>query len=393
MENLKAGDLDPGFGQGGRLELGQGRANVRFRRFYQDAAQRILGTGSSEQIGTGANRVTVARFTDAGTLDSTFNEDGYWLYSAVKRGDGGLDVSVQADGACIVAALRQGQIVLLHHSAQGQTREWVLTPEDAMAEVNAVVAVQAVGPSWIACSYLQPDWSGRILLTRRRPDTHPDHGFAKDGTLVLGQGTEALQLVDMAVRSTEHDVILALKASGGPTPGYWLYCLDADTGELKDAFAGDGKFTFSVQDPAYHFTGFNRILYDKGQLWLAGHTIERATGAFHCFFVRLTSEGVIDMGFNNGNPVIIKGMQPDVGVQRDGKVLLLASTVYPDNVLRRYLYTGELDQGFGQQGEVIVGREDEQIKTLLVQSDDKLLCGAYAASSGALSLGLYRLLG
>lgn len=390
MKQLKSGSPDPDFAEGGRVELGEGRSNLKLRRFLLDDQQRIVGVGGSERIGTGAARVTVARYTAQGRLDASFDEDGYWLSLPLKSGDGGLDLGARADGTYIIAALQQERTKLLYKAAEGQARESTLTPDDATADGNARVAIQRDGGAWVAFSYLYPDWSGRAALTHRRPDGHPDAGFAENGTLTLGEGSQAVQLIDMVWRETRNDVILVLNVRGGPASGYVLLCIDASTGAPKDSFAEDGRFTYEVSGPAYGYTSFSHLLYENGQLWLAGNVVERASGAIHCFFLRLTDDGRIDLGFNQGNPVVIKGMQPNVGVQSDGKVLLLASTVYPDNILRRYLPDGELDHAFGEAGEVRPGRRDEEIRTLLVQADDKLLLSAQA---GSLSRALYRLLG
>lgn len=356
-----------------------------------DGEQRIVGVGDSEKIGTGAMRVTVARYTAQGRLDASFDEDGYWLSLPMKPGDGGLDLGVRDDATYIIAASQQEQTKLLYKAAEGQARESMLTRDDATADGNARVAIPRNGGIWVAFSYLYPGWSGRAALTHLRPDGHPDAGFAENGTLTLGEGSQAVQLIDMVWRETRNDVILALNVRGGPDSGYILLCLDASTGAPKGSFAEDGRFTYEVPDSAHAYTTFSHLLYEKEQLWLAGTVVERASGAFHCFFLRMTDDGRIDHGFNQGHPVIIRGMQARVGVQSDGRVLLLASTVYPDNPapLSAQWRAGSLVWSGGRGAGRIEG---EVIKTLLVQADDKLLLSAHVGSTGLLSRALYRLL-
>ncbi|KQQ54033.1 hypothetical protein ASF84_19765 [Pseudomonas sp. Leaf127] len=392
MENLKAGDLDPGFGQGGRLELGEGRSSMRFRKFSLDHQHRILGVGTSEKIGAGTRYVTVGRFTADGVLDTSFDDSGYWLSLPVTNGIGGIDVGSQTGEDCILTAVPSDRVILLYRTAEGQVRERPLTRENVSVDGNGVVAVQGRLNAWIACSYLESARYGRVLLMRLRSEGHPDNGFAQDGILILGEGTQSLQLRDMTVRPAEHDVILAMDVTDDAGSGAWLYCLDSDTGELKETFASQGRFPYSVS--GYPSTVFSRVFHDKERLWLTGYVRDPGQGVMRGFFLCLTSSGEIDKGFNQGEPIIIQAQQAHIGVQRDGKVLLV--DLQDDSyTLRRYLPDGELDLQFGQGGQVAVGRSDEYMGGLLVQPDeagDKIILSAYASGDRSISVALYRFL-
>lgn len=384
MKKWKSGELDKNFGEQGRFYVGQGFLKVQVRRMRLDSKERILGVGVSALAGTYQDRITAMRIASNGTMDDSFHKGGFFFGEPNKEIVNGTGIAEAEGGVLFVGGVLKKQSLLLRIPVDGAAKYWTLSPDDAVDSYGMpVVELLSDGKILVASNYSDAENIERILLMRRLADGEPDPDFE---TIVLGKKGESYRLLDMTLRPEHNDVVIALSVTETLSGVFALYCFDLSTGGLKQEFGEGGKFFYQLPDWDDMKKSFKSVTYDEG-LWLAG-SVGDVTGLLFVFFIRLSVNGTVDMDFNGGNPIVLKGYSPFVVVQGDGKIILCASTIGPnDNVLRRYFPDGSQDLEYGENGIVYVGALGEEVSDLLIQSDEKLIVSVNEKNKAAV---LYR---
>jgi uncharacterized delta-60 repeat protein len=102
MRLLTSGAADPSFGSGGLATAGFTVNDDYGRDVTLDGAGRILVSGQSSNLVNSAADFAVARFTTAGVLDATFDDDGLFTVDFFGGGDSAENVAVQPDGRIVL---------------------------------------------------------------------------------------------------------------------------------------------------------------------------------------------------------------------------------------------------------------------------------------------------
>ncbi|HEY8141728.1 MAG TPA: hypothetical protein VIG06_03620 [Kofleriaceae bacterium] len=196
---------------------------------------------------------------------------------------------------------------------------------------------------------LQPD--GKIVGTgssgdqaityRLNRDGSVDDGFGTGGVVTTGIGTSTGGLVPLVLA----DARIVVAGWGGdvnPDPGYdsALFGYTAD-GELDGDFGSSGTVSLDLGEGYDEFHGL--VQDQDGGLLPAG--IEFAGGS--STLRRYDAQGVLDGAYVVA-PVASAGVQATI-LQRDGKTVLVGAAS-GDFWLERHLETGELDDGFDNDG-------------------------------------------
>ncbi len=160
------------------------------------------------------------------------------------------------------------------------------------------------------------------------------------------------------------------------------------------------SFITSAQNPAEIDTtfeigtGFNggiayttvySIIIDDNDKILVGGDFNSYNGNTIDKIVRLNSDGSIDTSFNTGTGFTNTDIVYSVALQSDGKILVGGDfTSYnnntPYNFLVRLNTDGSLDTSFNSGGIGFYIEDDNYVRTIMVQSDDKILVGGNLSS-------------
>jgi uncharacterized delta-60 repeat protein len=130
-------------------------------------------------------RMTVARFTSNGTLDTTFSGDGKRAFNTAAGYEEAAGVAVQDDGKIVMGGESNGRLVLVRLSSTG-------VPDPAFSGDGIQITNRGRGPEWIGDLRLQDDGKiviggvqggngGRMLLGRYLTNGDPDTSFSGDG--------------------------------------------------------------------------------------------------------------------------------------------------------------------------------------------------------------------
>ena len=366
-----AGDLDPTFGDDGRVltEIDHVENSILYHVARQTDGK-LVAAGYAEVEGQGAV-VGVARYHPNGALDSSFGTGGVVLtpfgsYYPLVEG-----VLVQPDGRIVVAArinpISGGDIGLLRYDAGGTldpsfgSGGIVVTSLGGPAEDTAAVALQPDGKIVVAAD-TSADFSGPpsgdVLVLRYQPDGTLDAGFGLGGvaTIDFGGRDEATALV----LEPGGGIVVAgytWAAPGDLSLGSSLAVARLDTdGVLDGGFGTGGRFihSFGKQDEAQALVGM-----PDGRLLIAGASYtytapNQKEGP--AFFLRLTEAGALDGTFGAGG-VVWPARAPSVGtlaLAPDGKIVLVGTSGTGAFALAfgvaRYLADGSPDLGFGDVG-------------------------------------------
>lgn len=328
------GDIDPGFGDAGRVIENLGQS---YELAYGAVVQpdgKIITVGD---LWTGLNDyVFVARHNADGTLDSTFATNGFAQFGSdttdlLPTGGGAL----QADGKILVAGL-----ALVHNGLRG-------------------------------------------FMLRLLPDGTPDPGFGNNGLVVYNTGTTSRFY---AVAAAPGGRILAagsVSTGAGSNSAVVRFLND---GSLDPDFGDNGLAEVAVNT----FTTdifYSLAFFPNGDILATGASNIVGTGVA----VRLTSNGSPAAGFGTNGIAEIEVPDHTIffygsAVQPDGKVLLggyRSKVPNRDVMVTRLLSDGTPDAGFGSAGTAFtdVGVSDI-LRALTLLPDGKILGAGYQASTG-----------
>jgi len=233
--------------------------------------------------------VCLARYTSAGTLDTSFNGDGKLVTSI-----GGAISTRVRNKANAIAIAADGKIVVTGSNYTGTTASF--------GDTN-------------------------LLLLRFLPNGTLDTTFSSDGIVTV---TTPDWIVGNAVAIQPDNlvVVVGYAVSGCSAPVACAVALRfTETGALDSTFGVFGRVDIAHGNPAKSAFTYSVALQNDGKIVLAGHCAEAGGRRSFCF-ARLNAEGGIDKSFaaNGFGSVQFDAFDYDYGfgvaVQSDGKIVL-----------------------------------------------------------------------
>ncbi len=352
--------VDPSFGDAGFVTTNFGRltqTSVEFLQVLPNGDVLAAGRGTATSAG-GGDTPALARYTDNGTLDTTFGDQGKINMPIV---DDIEAAAVQADGKIVVVGEKNTQIYVARYTADGQPDLAFGTNGTTSAGFASGSSVDRSGAYSVV---LQPD--GKIVIAGQREFLNPVNmkflqsialaRFNADGTLDTAFGTGGLVNTDLANSSYSHDVGLTTDGkilvagdtiANGVNAGF-VNRYSAD-GSLDATFGHDGT-DFLVYGAADGFSTTTRVVPLANQQMLV---VERNT------VVRLNSDGALDKSFGKKGiatavPVDEFGTAyiRDVAVDSQGRIDTVADLFSSGVTVSRLTPDGDLDTTFTENGYV-----------------------------------------
>lgn len=345
---LPSGDLDPNFGTSGAAALNvPGETAASAVALQRDG--KIVVAGTVYYPETDDEQAIVTRFKTDGTLDGSFNGTGFNLFrfltgeSAAASG-----VAIQQDGKIVVAG--------------------------------------SAGP-----------FGGRgFALARLTGEGVLDSTFGLGGSVVTGFGGTAVATA--VALQKDGKIVAAGDTVVGPSDVDFALARYLPNGSLDASFGSDhtGKVItdFGARDFAYALA-----IQKDGKMVVAG--VRDAGGNQRGFaLARYKKDGRLDRSFDHDGKVTTDFGMPSVAdavvIQKDGKIVA-AGVAYQNNgdfALARYNQDGRLDRHFGTNGLVTtnLGGSDDQVLSVALQRDGKIVATGSSGSGGQFTLALARYL-
>jgi len=227
-----------------------------------------------------------------------------------------------------------------------------------------------------------------FAISKHNSDGSLDTGFGANGVVLasFGNFNSTDLFAGMVVLSDGKIVIAGSTAQFNPFTTAVGFMRFNPNGSPDTTFDGDGILLFSNSGMSFSALA----LQPDGKLVVAGATLGVPMNAETAVF-RFDPNGTFDNSFDgDGIAVVSFGPEDDfaseVSIQPDGKIALagtaeIGNGFQTDFELTRFNQDGSLDGGFGVGGKVITnfgpGLANEQVNTMLLQPDGKIVAGGY----------------
>jgi uncharacterized delta-60 repeat protein len=379
---LSAGDLDPLFGNGGKL-LPASNADYAQSVAPQSDGKLIVAGRSNGGV---ENDMAVARYNADGSLDATFGQGGKVLVKltgpAYVSG-----VAIQGDGKIVVAGGASLDFVVvrlntdgtLDHSFSGDGQ--VQTDFAGQTDNLYALALRPDGRILVAGTTFNPGADADYALLQYKPDGSLDTTFGVAGKSILTASRKRDEIKDISLQSDGRIII------AGSSSNTWAVARLTADGRFDTTFGTGGVASVDLPGPLNTVVAMN----DGGVL--AGGS---AKGQFAA--ARFTPTGRLDPAFGAGGIAKVEfGCESevvnDIVIQKGGKIVLVgavggANVYIPtrpiDFALARLNTDGGLDRSFGRRGRA----------TLSFNPDADVAHGAALLSRGNLIVvGAHEVLG
>ncbi|MFD8147058.1 calcium-binding protein [Streptomyces sp. NPDC059708] len=381
------GDLDPTFDGDGRVVTDFGGGGFdESRGMVIQADGKIVTVGSTVPAAGGPSDMALARYNPDGSLDPTFNGDGDddgRIQTDLRGGDDAAEaVAVQPDGKLVVAGYSSepdsnGSFTVARFNPDGSLDTsfdgdgFTFTDFGTTGPQGAYGVVIQPGGAIVAAG---ESGTGVAVARYNASDGSLDTSFGGTGKVTTAFAGGSASAYDVALQSDNKIVIAGRSGYNYPSndSDFALARYNTD-GSLDTTFDGDGRVT----------TGFTGPDVANGvKIQSDGKIVTAGSAGFDFALARYNpAEGSLDTSFDGDGKVTtdfaansLDGAA-DLALQPDGRIVA-AGISQADFGVARYNTNGSLDSGFGTGGKVHTDVSSGFFDTayaVALQSDGKIV--------------------
>ena len=400
----RTGILDTRFGDGGLVltDLTAGEDEGVAMAVQRDGKLLVGGEVGDED--SYDLDLAVARYNLDGSLDTTFDNDGWVRTDLDGWNDSASDVIVQPDGKILLSGASRGDFALVRYNSDGSLDDtfgvdgWVRTDCGSFEDETKAIAYQPEDGKIIVAGYALDGLQYNFALVRYNPDGSLDTGFGVSG-LVTTDLTGDQDQAQALVIQPDGKIVLAGSVKRA-IPYYRDFGLVRylPDGTIDPSFGINGRVITDFnggRDFAYAIT-----LQSDGMIVVAGTAQEGADGDYEFALARYTSTGYLDTTFSGDGKVTADFNGGDdeayaITLQPDGKVIAAGyafNGLSLDFAVVRYLSNGSLDTNFSGDGLVltdfVIG--DDKGLAVVLQLDGKIVVAGNAFNGLNIDFALVR---
>ena len=398
------GDLDSSFGSAGRVVTAYGGRDLFGPAIKVQADGKIVVAGKHYN-GTNDDFL-VQRYLSDGTLDTGFGTAGTAIITISPQDDNAKALAFQSDGKILVAgeghgAGTYGQHALVRLNNNGAvdfsfgTGGKVMTDFGMSSHTHAVY-VQGDGRIVVVGDVYAGETNGSFGIARYLSNGALDSSFGVGGTVVQKFGSNANG--HAIVVQADGKLVIAGYTTN-PTTGNdeFIIARYSAKGVIDTSFGSNGYSTVAIG------LGMNYchalLGQSDGKFILTGGALTSQSNDFA--LARFNSNGSLDTSFGSNGVVTtdftVTGRatadETATGaLQADGKIVV-GGYANRQFAIARYSTTGALDTSFGSGGKVtakIGTGNDDFIKSLALQADNKIVVVGYSKNDSTYNLALAR---
>ncbi len=378
----QGGPLDPAFDTDG-LIITDFTTDITGKSVAIQADGKIVVAGATSLWGIGD--ILVVRYNSDGSIDNSFDGDGF-LSTPIAGGNSvAFGILVQSDAKILVAGnFNNGfdqDFVLVRYLSDGTLDNSfdgdgiLVTDFGGMFNDGHSFALQVDGKI-IVTGISSNAIGNNFTMVRYNSDGSLDNSFDGDGVVILDPSP---YLFNTRI-SILPDAKLLVSGTADPDSGFRLLKFNSD-GSVDTGFDFDGMVTTMLafgNDNSYSHT-----VQSDGKIVVAGVSIPGFT--FDVVVIRYNSDGSLDNTFDSDGVFTtdIAGSNQyvtTVKIQVDGKIVVTGTTEIPGTTnfaLVRLLGDGTPDPSFDADGIVTttfgVFNEMAWINGMAIQTDDKIV--------------------
>ena len=308
---------------------------------------KIIVVGESLALG-GTSNFAIARITDLGVLDSTFDVDGRARFDFQGENDAAHGVALQSDGKIILAGyagmgsrdwalIRLSDTGMLDASFGNNGR--VTTDFNSVNDDARSVVVLPDNKIVVAGTVSLPQGTSDFALVRYTSGGVPDNSFQKGGKMMIDLAGNSTDTVKSLKKTEDGKLVIGGEAQGSDYPMLALVRCSTD-GVLDNTFDGDGKVVISFNRQGNNYMG-GLAVNGEGEIAVAARIDGWSmTSGFNV--IRFRSNGKVDSRFGAGGRVntlfgLGEKVAYDVAFQTDGKIVAVGTVRgYSDFGVARY---------------------------------------------------------
>jgi len=405
---LAPGDLDPTFGQSGKVILDIADYDYG-HAVAVDSQDRVIVAGSSSRPQTFGD-ITVARFLEDGKVDPSFGTEGVAWVDIEASGDDAYDVVIDDLGRIVVAGqttagASPNNFLVARFDSNGNLDEafgsggTVVTDIDGLDNRAAALALDSQGRIVVVgtCEPVQPPRIPDFCTVRYDEDGDLDQTFGIGGTVrtTFGPGTyEGASAV--AIDSDDRPVVVGAihDDMGHDNVAQARY---EEDGDLDPSFDEDGKLVSDLSGgaPPYHADFASSVAIDgQGRIVIAGGAQPDNATYYDFAVARYLADGSLDPSFDQDGIQTtamyeLGDRASDLAFDSAQRIVVvglrdLAGFGAPlDTAAARYLEDGSLDSAFGDSGKVLLdfGNAYESLASVAVDSRDRIVLAGWTGSA------------
>jgi len=286
------GSIDPDFGANGSMEVAPCAYFNRPRSILLQTDGTILVVGIGSNFASDTGKWTAVRFTTEGNLDSTFDEDGTWIWEPTENSVGANDAVQQPNGSILIAGtgyyLTENEVMefrcmLMRLNLDGSYDETFADAGIGIYDVSesgaspTAVALQADGSILMAGSLITINTGLDALLMRLTPDGDLDLSFGNGG--VVSSNLPDTDRAQSMLVMQDGNIMLGghYYGTGVLVPGLLIkYSADG----LQDMTFGNEAGYSTTQNSAGVYYGEEIIQQADGKIVLVGRNVQGGINYF-----------------------------------------------------------------------------------------------------------------
>jgi len=397
------GDLDATFGLNGKVTT----------YFSGDDSAASIVLQSNGKIVVAGNMYNgnnydfaVTRYNSDGTLDTSFSLDGK-VTTDFGGDDYGTSVAMQSDGKIVVSGYGSSggpdDFAIARYNTDGSLDTSFDSDGKVLIDIGRyengkALAIQTDGKIVVAGnSVALGGIAPNIQLVRLNANGSLDSDFDFDGKVTTDIGSDEENALSLALQIDGKIVVGGSSGSFGSTE-MTLLRYNSD-GSLDTNFSSDGIATINF---APNSESANSVaIQSDGKIIAAGYADIGGQVVFA--IIRLNSNGSLDTTFDSDGKVSTSfgsfyDEATSVAIQNDGKIITAGYSLSGGKynfATARYNINGSLDATFDSDGKITTtfGLIDDGSKSVVIQSDGKIITAGYSDSGSGYVFALARYIG
>jgi uncharacterized delta-60 repeat protein len=392
------GAIDISFGGAGKYSTPDGGG---FCSLALQSDNRIVVTTTKNPISS--PQILILRLNPHGALDTSFDTDGKQTLSFGFGSEYANSVAIQADGKIIVGCYNDDKLLLARFHAISDfntNNNKVYASFGTSNDIANAVAVRPDGKivsAGYSLNAVSATSDNDFTIVQHNVDGSLDYTFGNNAKVITDIGTNTNdQIKGMLIQSDGKIVVVGSTTatsnnnSNATTPNIVIARYLADGSALDATFGVGGKYVFDAFGTNDDATSI--VLHPNGNYYIGGGVVlDNANRLF--ILVKVSSTGTsptyvatsFGSGFSSGRALVI---------QSDGKIIQ-AGTLGGDFALARYLLNASgnplLDNTFNGNGKVLTTSPSfEEVKSMALQSDGKILVSGNTDANGTDDLAVFR---
>ncbi len=321
------GSLDNSFSSDGKLTTAFGNGdNIAFALAIQTDGKIVVGG----YAGDGAMAdFALVRYNTDGSLDNTFNSTGKVTTAISLNNDEISSVLIQGDGKIIVAGSSNNDFAVARYNSNGTLdmtfngQGWIRTDFNGGGDFAYGAALQADGKI-VAVGHVDISSISNFGLARYNSNGTLDNTFSSDGKANVLIGIEDAVAYDVALQA-DGKIILAGHMYNGSDDDFALARFNSN-GSLDNTFSSDGMLSHGILSSDDHPLGVK--VQTDGKILAAGYTT--TSSGYSVAVVRYNSDGSFDNSFGILGKVTtaVGGIDDEAEgmlIQPDGKIVVVGA--------------------------------------------------------------------